>query len=43
MNVPVYLVTLFLHNQYNNFDVTLHVAQAYIEEGFKIVSSSHYP
>ena len=42
MNVPLYLVTRFLRNPTTNFNETLHMAQAYIEEGFKIVSKKFH-
>ena len=42
MNVPLYPETLYLKNQTTNFDETLHVAQAYPEEGYRTIGISGY-
>ena len=43
MNVRLLVVPLYLRNLTTNFDITFHVAQVYIEEGFKIGGMSRYP
>ena len=43
MNVRLLVLPLYLKNLTTNFDKTLHVAQAWPKEGFKIVCMPRYP
>ena len=43
MNVPLYVVTLFLQNGSTDFDETLYATQACPKEGLEPTGMSRYP